>query len=129
MPKFPEQNWMSAFQKRVNDDPEMAAVGKRFAADISLAFGETRYVVGVRSGKIEKIASNPKFDVPTDFGMRAPTDVWRKFLSDEPPPLFHDFFAMLMRVPNFVLEGNTLAAMQSARALHRMMNLMQGVGK
>jgi hypothetical protein len=35
---------------------------------------------------------------------------------------------MLMRVPGFVLEGDTLAAMQHARALHRAMNLMRAVG-
>ena len=32
---------------------------------------------------------------------------------------------MLMRVPDFVLEGDRLAAMQNARALHRMMNIMR----
>ena len=51
-----------------------------------------------------------------------------KFLSPNPPPLFHDFFAMLMRVPEFVLEGDSLVAMQNARALHRMMNIMRETG-
>jgi hypothetical protein len=32
---------------------------------------------------------------------------------------------MLMRVPEFVIEGDSLIAMQNARALHRMMNLMR----
>src|SRR5262249_4234856 len=60
------------------------------------------------------------------FGFRAPVEVWRKFLSATPPPLYHDFFAMLMRVPEFVIEGDSFLAMQNARALHRMMNLMRG---
>ena len=68
------------------------------------------------------------FDVRTPFGFRAPVAVWRKFLSPNPPPLFHDFFAMLMRVPDFVLEGDSLIAMQNARALHRMMNIMRETG-
>ena len=54
--------------------------------------------------------------------------VWSRFLDPDPPPLFHDFFAMIMRVPDFVLDGDTLVAMQNARALHRMMNLMREVG-
>ena len=62
------------------------------------------------------------------FGFRAPIEVWRKFLSADPPPLFHDFFAMLMRVPEFVLEGDGLVAMQNARALQRMMNVMRETG-
>ena len=36
---------------------------------------------------------------------------------------------MIMRVPEFVLEGDTLVAMQNARALHRMMGLMRSVGR
>ena len=35
---------------------------------------------------------------------------------------------MLMRMPEFVLEGDSLVAMQNARALHRMMNVMREVG-
>jgi len=55
--------------------------------------------------------------------------VWQRFLSEPPPPLYHDIFAMIMRVPEFVLEGDTLVAMQNARALHRMMGLMRSVGR
>ena len=46
-------------------------------------------------------------------------------MSPSSPPLYHDFFAMLMRVPEFELDGNSLAAMQNARALHRMMNILK----
>jgi hypothetical protein len=74
------------------------------------------------------IIAAPKFDVRALFGFQAPVEVWRKFLSPNPPPLFHDFFAMLMRVPEFVLEGDGLVAMQNARALHRMMNIMRETG-
>jgi len=35
---------------------------------------------------------------------------------------------MSMRVPEFRLEGDTLAAMQNARALQRFMSLMRKVG-
>ena len=43
-----------------------------------------------------------------------------------PPPLFNELFAMLMRVPEFKLEGDTLLAVQNARALQRFMSLMRG---
>jgi hypothetical protein len=62
------------------------------------------------------------------FGFAAPVDVWKKFLSLDPPPLYHDFFAMLVRVPEFRLEGDSLVAMQNARALHRLMNIMRETG-
>jgi hypothetical protein len=35
---------------------------------------------------------------------------------------------MLMRVPGFVLEGDTLVAMQHARALQRAMKVMRTLG-
>ena len=82
----------------------------------------------VDKGRIADIVAEPRLDVRAEFGFRAPVEVWRKFLSPNPPPLFHDFFAMLMRVPEFVLEGDSLVAMQNARALHRMMNIMRETG-
>jgi hypothetical protein len=75
------------------------------------------------------VVASPRLDVPCAFGFRASPDIWEKFLSPDPEPLYHDFFAMLMRVPGFVLEGDSLVAMQHARALHRAMNLMRIVGQ
>lgn len=119
---------MAAFAARANADPELRITGRKFFVDFSVTFDEVRYVLQVKEGRIERVLAAPRFDVRTQFGIRAPMRVWSKFLDPDPPPLFHDFFAMLMRVPDFVLDGDTLVAMQNARALHRMMNLMRGVG-
>jgi len=126
MAPFPELKWLEAYRERVNADPEMEVIGSWFTTSLSLAFGEQRYVVGVERGRIVDINAAPRIDSRAAFGFRAPLDVWRKFVSPDPPALYHDFFAMLMRVPEFVLEGDGLVAMQNARALHRMMNLMRG---
>ena len=126
MASFPELAWMEAYRTRVNADPEMEVIGGWFTASLSFTFGETRYVVHVASGKIADINAAPRIDSRSSFGFRAPMEVWQKFVSPDPPALYHDFFAMLMRVPEFVLEGDGLVAMQNARALQRMMNLMRG---
>lgn len=123
---FPGLPWLEEFRARVNGDREMQVVGDWFDAAIGLTFGETRCVLHVRKGRIEEIVDRPRLDTRVSFGFRAPVEVWRKFLSPDPPPLYHDFFAMLMRVPDFVIEGDSLVAMQNGRALHRMMNLMRG---
>src|SRR5262245_6993300 len=104
MPKssFPEPEWMTDFQHRVNRDPEMRVIGDWFTTAISLAFGDRRYVMRVEKGKIVRIAI-PRLDQPSDFGFRAPLTAWEKFLSPNPPPIYHDFFAMMMRAPEFVL--------------------------
>jgi hypothetical protein len=125
MSEFPHLNWLEAFRDRVNADPEMKLIGHWFTTSMSLSCGDTRYVLRVERGRIDDIAANPRIDARAAFGFRAPLEVWRKFLSAKPPPLYHDFFAMLMRVPEFVIEGDSLIAMQNARALHRMMNLMR----
>ncbi len=129
MAEFPDEGWMEAFRETVAHDPELAVIGHWFNVDMGLVCGERRYVLKVRKGKIEEIIPSPRFDVRTQFQMRAPMAVWQRFLSEPPPPLYHDIFAMIMRVPEFVLEGDTLVAMQNARALHRMMGLMRSVGR
>jgi hypothetical protein len=126
MQDFPEVSWMERYGARVNADPEMELIGGWFSTSLALSFGERRDVVRVERGKIADINAAPRIDSRAAFGFRAPMEVWRKFVSPQPPPLYHDFFAMLMRVPEFVLEGDSLVAMQNARALQRMMNLMRG---
>ena len=126
MDDFPELAWMERYRERINADPEMEVIGGWFSTALSLTFGERRYVVRMERGKMTDINPAPRIDSRSSFGFRAPLEVWRKFVSPEPPALYHDFFAMLMRVPEFVLEGDGLMAMQNARALQRMMNLMRG---
>ena len=123
---FPELAWMEHYRDRVNADPEMQLIAEWFSTSLSLTFGERRYVVRMERGRMTDINAAPRIDARAAFGFRAPLEVWQKFVSPEPPALYHDFFAMLMRVPQFVLEGDGLAAMQNALALQRMMNLMRG---
>jgi hypothetical protein len=127
MSEYPGAAWLARYRERVNGDAELKVIGDWFTTTFGLTFGDTRYAVKVEKGQIADIVT-PKLDTRTPFGFRAPVAVWRKFLSPDPPPLFHDFFAMLMRVPDFVLEGDSLIAMQNARALHRMMNIMRETG-
>ena len=122
---FPDSPWMENFRSRVNADREMEVIGNWFSTSLALDFGERRYVVRVERGRITDINAAPRIDSRAAFGLRAPLGVWEKFVSSNPPPLYHDFFALLMRVPDFVLEGDGLVAMQNARALYRMMNLMR----
>lgn len=128
MSDYPGTSWLARYRERVNADPEMAVIGDWLSTTFTLTFGDSRYALVLAKGKIVDIIAAPRLDVRATFGFRAPIDVWNKFLSPNPPPLFHDFFAMLMRVPEFTLEGDSLAAMQNARALHRLMNIMRETG-
>lgn len=129
MSDYPGAAWFDRYRDRVNSDPELNVIGDWLSTTFTLTFGDARYALKVDKGKITDIIASPRLDVRASFGFRAPVDVWKKFLSLNPPPLFHDFFAMLMRVPEFTLEGDSLSAMQNARALHRMMNIMRETGE
>jgi hypothetical protein len=127
MSVFPALEWMKAFQKIVNADEELSAIGQWFTTSFLFQAGDTRYVFKVAGGKLVQIIPEPRFDETWSFALRAPLEHWRKFIQPLPPPLFNELFAMLMRVPDFKLEGNTLVAMQNIRALQRFMGLMRTV--
>ena len=122
-------SWLARFQDHVNADAEMAVIGDWFTTALSLSCGDRRCILRFERGTLVEVVPSPRLDVRCAFGFRASPDIWARFLSPDPEPLYHDFFAMLMRVPGFVLEGDTLVAMQHARALHRAMNLMRAVGQ
>jgi len=121
--------WLARFRDRVNADPEMSVIGDWFTTAFSLSCGDRRCIVRFDKGKLVETIVSPRIDTRCAFGFRASDEIWSKFFSPRPEPLYHDFFAMLMRVPGFVLEGDTLTAMQHARALHRAMNVMRTLGQ
>ena len=122
---FPERNWLDEFTEKVNSDPEMNVIGDSFSLKFTIATEIERFLFSIKEGKIQSIEREPNFDARSSFGLRAPLVVWKKFISSEPEPFYHDFFAMLMRVPEFIMDGDSMIAMQNARALHRFMNLMK----
>ena len=118
-------DWLTRAQARVNADPELQLVGRWFTVAFSLTSGDCRAILRFERGRLVEVLPSPRLDVRCAFGFRAAPEIWARFFAKDPEPLYHDFFAMLMRVPGFVLEGDTLVAMQHARALHRAMNVMR----
>ena len=122
------ESWLARFQQSLNADREMSVIGDWFTVSMSLSCDDDRRVLRFERGRLVRINLTPKLDAPVSFGFRASAEIWRRFFTDPPEPLYHDVFAMMMRVPGFVLEGDTLVAMQHARALHRAMNVMRTMG-
>jgi hypothetical protein len=120
-------DWLARARACVNADAELQLIGAWFTTAFSVTSGDRRVILRFERGRLEETLPAPRLDVRCAFGFRAPPDIWSRFFAREPEPLYHDFFAMLMRVPAFVLEGDTLVAMQNARALHRAMNVMRAV--
>lgn len=106
-------------------DREFKLVSRFFTARILFEMGAKCKVVTIEKGCVVKIVSDPGFDASWDFALRGPGPMWEKFVSDPPPPMYNDIWAMRMRVPEFVFEGNTLIAAQNARALTRFVQLLR----
>ena len=121
-------DWIKILASAVNSDKELTAVGDNFTTNFVIVFGEERFSFHIKQGELVKVEENPRFDVCADFCFSAPEAVWLKFFSPIPPPLYHDIFAMIMRVPEFSLEGNALLAMQNARCLSRFMYILREAG-
>jgi pimeloyl-ACP methyl ester carboxylesterase len=126
-PVYFSEPWLKRVEARVNGDPELQVIGDWFTTAFSLTCGARRCILRFERGKIVESVQSPRLDVRCAFGFRASPEIWARFFARVPEPLYHDFFAMLMRVPGFVLEGDTLVAMQNARALHRAMNVLRTV--
>jgi len=120
-------DWLARAAARVNADPELEIIGRWFSVAFSLSGGDRRVILRFDRGRLVEIVPSPRLDVRCAFGFRASPEVWSRFFAPAPEPLYHDVFAMLMRVPGFVLEGDTLVAMQHARALHRVMAVMRQI--
>jgi len=119
--------WLWDYQERVTRDREMQVIGDWFSVAMSLACDEQRAIVRFERGQVADFVCSPRLDVPCAFGFRGAEPIWERYLAPVPPPLYHNVFAMLMRVPGFVLEGDTLVALQHARALSRAMALLRPV--
>jgi len=124
---FPASDWMARYATVVNEDPELRLVGRFFTCDLLLDFEGARYLLRVDGGRVQEVLENPGYDRPWAFALRAPRRAWERYLEPVPPPLYHHIFAMLMRVDEFRLEGDTLVAAQNIRALARMCDLMRVV--
>ena len=57
------------------------------------------------------------------FTLAAPGEIWTKFLEPVPPRHHHGIFAMLYRVPEFQIKGETVAFMQHAHLARRVLDI------
>jgi pimeloyl-ACP methyl ester carboxylesterase len=64
----------------------------------------------------------PGVDTPV-FTVRAPSEIWAKFLQRVPPRHHHGLFAMMYRVPEFGIDGDMLTYMQHAHVVRRVLEI------
>ncbi len=57
------------------------------------------------------------------FTVRAPSYIWAKFLQRVPPRHHHGLFAMMYRIPQFGIDGDTLTYMQHVHVVRRVLEI------
>ena len=121
--------WLERLRKNVNSDTELGIIGTHFNAVISITVDDVRRDLHVAKGQIVDIVDVFRIDTRADFGFRAPAQVWERFMQSPPPALYQNVFSMIMRVPEFQLEGDTMVLAQNARSVQRMMEVVQETGR
>jgi hypothetical protein len=124
-----DKTWLEQVTKRVNDDVEMALIGRHFNVSISFTFGDERHDLVIDEGKVVDLRHGEKIDHRVDFGFRASNETWDKFFQNPPPPLYNSIFAMIMRISDFHVDGDSLVFAQNVRAVSRLLDIMQTEGQ
>ncbi|MCL6445403.1 MAG: hypothetical protein K6T83_18420 [Alicyclobacillus sp.] len=123
---FPSEPWVMKWVGVINDDSEIARLGRWLTGNILFQFGEERYLLQVDHGRVTDVLVNPIWDKSWDFAVKASVDTWEKSIQQVPPPFYQDIFGMMWN-HGMTLEGNVVKAMQHIRALKLMMAAMKRV--
>ena len=98
-------------------DPTLAVWAGEWSACFSIASGDTAVSFDFVDGKVQPGDGAPSFT------LAAPATVWAEFLKPIPPRHHHGIFAMMYRVPEFRIEGETLSFMQHAHLARRVLDI------
>lgn len=118
--------WVEAWIEAINDDPEIARLGKWFNGTMRIDIGSERYILTVFRGRVEGLLVNPIWDKPYDFKIAAPLEVWKESAQPVPRPFYQDIFGMMWN-HGMTLEGNVVMAMQQIRTVKLMLGQMKQV--
>jgi hypothetical protein len=124
---FPSETWVENWVKGINDDPEIARLGKFFTANVMFKFGdEMQYILYIYQGKVQDISVNPIWDKAWDFGIDASLETWTESIKKVPIPFYQDLFGMMWN-HGMTIEGDKVKAMQHIRVVKLILAAMKQV--
>lgn len=89
----------------VNGDAALVQRGRYTNADFLFEVGTIPCYVAVKEGRIAALQRGPALMRSWSFAIRGGAEAWRQFWLPEPPPHFHDIFALAKR-GEFRIEGD-----------------------
>jgi pimeloyl-ACP methyl ester carboxylesterase len=114
MKPFPEA---AAWRAACRDDAALAVWAGEWSACFAIESDGTRVSFDFVNGIVQPGGGTPLFT------LSAPAAIWEKFLQPVPPRHHHGIFAMLYRVPEFQILGETVAFMQHAHLARRVLEI------
>jgi pimeloyl-ACP methyl ester carboxylesterase len=114
MTGFPD---IAVWRDACADDAVLAAWAGPWSLCFAVQSGDAAGVFALEDGRVQPATGTPAFT------LRAPSEVWGKFLAPVPPRHHHGIFAMMYRVPEFSIDGDRLCFMQHAHVARRVLEI------
>ncbi|MEZ5855637.1 MAG: hypothetical protein R3D67_13170 [Hyphomicrobiaceae bacterium] len=111
-------------------DADLLRRGRFLTCDFEIGVGPIPLLVRMVEGKVASIARGPFLLKPWVFAIRAPAEVWEKFLEPMPAAGWHDLMA-LTKVGRARVEGNLVPFMGNLQVIKDLLALprAQQVGR
>jgi pimeloyl-ACP methyl ester carboxylesterase len=109
----PAETWRTACR----NDPVLSVWSGQWSACFAIASDGAAVSFDFVDGCVQPGDGSPQFT------LAAPAAVWAKFLQPIAPRHYHGIFAMMYRVPEFQIQGETVAFMQHAHLARRVLDI------
>ena len=113
--------------KIVNSNGPLVNRGRFFSHNFLIGVGETDWLVEVAAGSISSIIPGPHVLKSWTFSVRATQEAWSLFWQPEPPPGYHDIFAMT-KSGSAVIEGDLHPLMANLRYVKEVLEALRKLG-
>jgi hypothetical protein len=88
-----------------NADPRLVHRGRFIDTTFLLGVGDESWLIRILDGRVAEVRKGPFVMARWTFALRASAEDWGQFWSPNPPPGFHDLFA-LVRFKRLKVEGD-----------------------
>lgn len=100
------QQRFESIARHVNADARLVHRGRYLTADLKVLVDDVPYLLRIRGGRIESLATQMPLFVPADLVIRGTAGAWAAFWEPIPRPGWHDLFALTKRGA-MVIEGDS----------------------
>ncbi len=108
----------------LNEDPEFRLMSRFWTTRLLVRVGEQPYLLAIRDGEVEEIASELTIFDPWEIEVTGPEDGWEKLLRKEPPPFYQDLFPAILH-HGFTMGGYLEGLFAYYPAVRRMIDVMR----